>query len=196
MKTVSLWLEERGVLTHENGSHLSTSALCQKKKKSYCICFHQSHFWGKLTTEVNLRATEGTGLVKRLVETLPCCECMNITRPHMLAICFLQCHHRLLQRDSLILSFLYSSDRVFLENKLSTHRTGLFYIFAFGCWLTSRGQWVTSAGWACNILYEQIQLKSTSLPFLCFAIEYIKHCFPLSCSMTINYNIVFLWNYC
>lgn len=103
----------RGVLTHGSSSD-------QKKeegKKETFVCFRLSHFWGKhhshhgvVDPREKLRYTP----CKATVETLPCCECTNITRPHtrsQCAICFLQCHHRLLHRDCLILSFLYSSER-------------------------------------------------------------------------------------
>lgn len=55
-------------------------------KKVYRLPFHGSHFWGKVPPEMNLWRAPPWGDSWKL---LPCCECMNITRPHTLATCYL-----------------------------------------------------------------------------------------------------------
>lgn len=85
----------------------------EEKKETFLCLLSFITFLRQVNNQVDpwekLRCTP----CKATVETLPCCECTNITRPHtrsQCAICFLQCHHRLLHRDCLILSFLYSSE--------------------------------------------------------------------------------------
>ena len=113
------------------------------------------------------------------------------------AICFIQRYHRLLQTDSFILSFLYSSEWVLSCFCSFFHQRGgkavnplqrtvfcFFFVFlTLGFWLTSRRTVITIHRTSMHILLEQITAeKSTSLPFLCFAIEYIStvsHCHSL-----------------
>lgn len=102
----------RGVLTHGSSSDQKKEE--EKKKPLSAFVYHISEasitatmVW--LTPERNW----GTRLVKQRWKL---CLVVNVrtsldhTRSQC-AICFLQCHHRLLHRDCLILSFLYSSER-------------------------------------------------------------------------------------
>lgn len=146
---------KRGVLTH-GSSH-------DQKKKTYLLSFIT--FLGQINNRVDPERNWGARLVKQRWKL---CLVVNVrtsldhTRSQC-AICFLQCHHRLLHRDCLILSFLYSSEWfsfcLFLETNLM-HHSRLFIFFAFGCWLTLRRPRVTSYRTSMHILYEQMQPKS------------------------------------
>ncbi len=90
-------------------------------------------------------------LVKRLVETLPCCECMNITQPHMLATCcpfFTVPPQTAAERlfNTILLVLIWVAFFCFLGTNF--WRTGqdlwyFFFFFAFTqghCLLTLRGE--------------------------------------------------------
>lgn len=157
MKTVSLFLGERRVDTWEWLAFVHLCSLSQKKTKTKTkkVLLHPFS-WITFLRQVNNRDEPESDLGRAPCKATGVNSALLWMYEHhhtcsLRAICFLQCHHRLLQRDSLILSFLYSSDQVaFFFGGGTTHRTGLFYIFAFGCWLTLTGQWVTSAGRACT----------------------------------------------
>lgn len=116
----------------------------------------------------------GTCLVKRQMETLPCCECMNITRPHALAVCcFSQRRHRLLQRD---FSYVPTERSCFVLLFLFWLIIQDFFYFCI--WLLTNLEG-TFTGQACT---KCTSWQSTSLPFLCFAIENVStvsHCHSL-----------------
>ena len=150
----------RGVLTHENGSHLSTSAL---RETVLLYPFSWITFLRQVNNRDEPESKWGTRLAQRLVETLPCCECMNITRPHMLATCYLfftvppqTAAERLF--NTFLLVLIWPSCIFFGTNSWRIVRDFLYFCI----WLLTNLEGTVSdfCRTSMHILYEQIQLTS------------------------------------
>lgn len=173
-----------GEICWHNGSHLSSP----KKKKVLLYLFSFITFLRQFNNRDEPDSNGGTRLVKWSVETalLWMYEHHSTTHARYVLSVFYSatadCCRETVNTTPLVLIwprcyFLGGGD------KLLSHRNSLFfYIFAFGCWLT-RGdsEWHLQDEHAHTVQADTAD-KPTSLPFLCFAIEYIStvsHCHSL-----------------
>lgn len=156
MKVVSLRLEERCVVTWGWLALVHICSLSQKKKKILPFPFSWITFLRQVINRDEPESKWGARLVKRLVETLPCCECMNITRPHMLATCYL-CIFTVPPQTA--------AERLFNTILLLLIWPSCIFLgdFLYFCiWLLTNLEGTVSdiCGMSMHILYEQIQLSS------------------------------------
>lgn len=170
------------------------------EKKMSCISPHKEKFTVSLFTwitplrrvspEMKMRwgrrqATTGNSALLWMYEH------HSTTHARYLLSVFLQCHHRLLQRDSLILYFWYSSKLLsfcsfcchfFFFARPWRIVQEFFVFFAFGCLLSARGgRHLPDEHAHYYTRRYSCQVHITAF-FLCFAIEYnstVSHCHSL-----------------
>lgn len=162
--------------------------------QTHCVCFSSIIFLRQAHDHEKQRVTEEALESDRHKLCLSVNVWTSLNHTCLLrAVRFQQCHHRLLQRDSLKLSSFVSFLR--RRHHCIAEEVFIYFFNAFNRWLTSRG--VTSVEGACTYCTSRYSRSvHVTAFFSLFCSRVHKHCFSLSFLMTININNVFLWNYC